>query len=403
MTEQLRRRRGTGSFRWNADHTLCQFRLPVRGARRVESPFQFTNEEDADRAMLAMRDELVSGKVKPQGALTLGRYFDEEYLPHASRRLSEGSIIAYKSHFGTVRRGLGDVELRALTSKRIRRWTKTLTMNRPDAALNVLRLVLSEAVTDEHIETNPCSGVKVIVKKGDPNDRYPTPEEQAALLSCPQMYVPDWYAIAFAIGAGLRPGEWRLLHLVDVYLDAAQPYVTVRYGTFRNGQLGPTKGKRVRDVPLFGIGLRALQQWLPRIPEFHPVNPFGLVFPTTTGCRRSDNAPFNTTGAGNKKRSIWRAYLERAGIARPLTPHCLRHGFATSALTGLLHAPNGRSLEAWQVSVMLGHSKLTTTLQYLHHTSSDLFRSLRSENQGRPPESPVQIAFAARLESSSSS
>ena len=101
-----------------------------------------------------------------------------------------------------------------------------------------------------------------------------------------------------AIYTGLRQGELWGLHWSDVHLTGSQAKLTVRYSYD-----GPTKSKKIRHVPLFGVALKALESWRTLCTKCAE----GLVFPTVTGCRRpeSDDAGWADRVGKKEKGHAW--------------------------------------------------------------------------------------------------
>jgi integrase len=147
--------------------------------------------------------------------------------------------------------------------------------------------------------------------------------------------------VLFAAGTGLRAGEQRSLRLADVLdLDGVDPHLVVRYG--KPGK--PTKGGRVRRVPLFGHALVALRRWIDRLSTFCPVNERGLVFPTASGAVRSEGHMLGRVHVGGGVYvDRWTALAAHAGLfdvdeSRPAVWHSLRH-----TCGGACRAGSGRS------------------------------------------------------------
>ena len=109
------------------------------------------------------------------------------------------------------------------------------------------------------------------------------------------------------------------------------------------------KGGKERLVPVGAVAARALRHYL------------GGARSTLLGRRKSRDL-FVTPRGGRMSRQgffkLLRRYARAAGIARPISPHKLRHSFATHLLEG------GADLRA--VQAMLGHADVTTTEIYTH-------------------------------------
>jgi len=186
----------------------------------------------------------------------------------------------------------------------------------------------------------------------DPSDRLESPrrgrtlpetlsvKEVEALLAAPSVDQPlgwrDRALLELAYGAGMRVSELCGLGLSDLLL----PEQLVRiFG----------KGGKERLVPLGRAVIGAVSVYLHTLrPELDRGHSRGRVLLNARG------EPLSRVGAwGIVKRSA-----ERAGIAKDVTPHTLRHSFATHLLEG------GADLRA--VQEMLGHADLSTTQIYTH-------------------------------------
>lgn len=186
----------------------------------------------------------------------------------------------------------------------------------------------------------------------DPTERLETParwrtlpevltvDEVQALLGAPTMddplYFRDRAMLELAYGAGLRVSEWITLGVRDLLLEDGLVRV---FG----------KGSKERLVPIGRSAIGALAIYLRELrPKLEKGSGEGVLFLNARG------EPLTRMGAWK----ILRRYVERAGLTKHVSPHTLRHSFATHLLEG------GADLRA--VQEMLGHVDISTTQIYTH-------------------------------------
>lgn len=186
----------------------------------------------------------------------------------------------------------------------------------------------------------------------DPSERLETPkrwrtlpevltsEEVTRLLAAPSLDEPlafrDRAMLELAYGAGLRVSEWIGIGVRDVLLDEGLVRV---FG----------KGSRERLVPIGRSAIGAAAIYLRELrPRLERGGGQGILFLNARG------EPLSRMGAWK----ILRKYVDQAGITKHVSPHSLRHSFATHLLEG------GADLRA--VQEMLGHVDISTTQIYTH-------------------------------------
>ena len=219
-------------------------------------------------------------------------------------------------------------------------------------ALSSLRGLFRYLREEGHLTADPTEDVE------SPRPHRPLPvvltvEEISRLLAAPDLNAPrgmrDATMLHTMYAAGLRVSELVGLRLADLDLAA--------------GVLAATgKGSKRRMVPLGEWAVAMLQRYLAEVrPRWERP---GELHAFLTHRRR----PMSRQG-------FWllvRKYARVAGIDKPLSPHKLRHSFATHLLEG------GADLRS--VQAMLGHVDITTTQIYTHVSSSRIVEVHRTHH-----------------------
>jgi integrase/recombinase XerD len=166
-------------------------------------------------------------------------------------------------------------------------------------------------------------------------------------------------------GTGVRRAELCQLKVADV--DSKRMVIRVRNG----------KGGRDRDVLLSDKLLETLREY------WRWMKPNTYLFPGTVKNWRAD-VPITT-------KVVWTAVNEarkRAGIEKRITPHTLRHSFATHMLEA------GADLRT--IQVLLGHAELADTAVYLHLSRRHL-QAVASPIEAITVSSPDDVKRSRKL------
>lgn len=165
----------------------------------------------------------------------------------------------------------------------------------------------------------------------------PSPSEVAAVLS--ELKSPMYRTLLFcAYGAGLRVSEAAKLCVGDI--DAKRMVIVVRDG----------KGGRDRYATLSPVLLDALRSYY---KAARPPQPFFFQ-------GRIPGRPVPVEGV----QTALRMALHRSGVSKRITPHSLRHAFATHCLE------SGTDLRV--IQVLLGHANIRSTVRYVHVSASTI-------------------------------
>ena len=146
--------------------------------------------------------------------------------------------------------------------------------------------------------------------------------------------IRDKAMLEMLYATGIRVSE--LIHLKTQDVNLMMGYITCR-------------DEKERIVPFGGPAKKALEQYL------------GSARAALMHGRDDDVLFVNCSGGPMSRQGFWKilkSYAKSAGITADITPHTLRHSFATHLLQ------NGADLKS--VQEMMGHADISTTQMYLH-------------------------------------
>jgi len=210
--------------------------------------------------------------------------------------------------------------------------------------LTALRSFFRYLIREETLESNPAE-LTASPKKDKHLPKFLYYEEVAALIDAPDASLAglrDHAILELLYGCGLRVSELTALNVESV--DTVAGYVRV-FG----------KGAKERINPLGGAAAEAITAYLDRRGAAgQPCTAQSALFLNLRSGRLTDRSV----------RDIVEKYIQQAALAKSVSPHSLRHSFATHLLE------NGADLRS--VQELLGHASISSTQIYTHVTRSHM-------------------------------
>ena len=287
------------------------------------------------------------------------RFLDAIWM---ERGLSQNTLGAYRADLMTLSRSLSEHEksidmadkadLLAFIAKRVEAGAKPRSTARQLSSFRrFFRYIMREGLRD----TDPTADIEM-PRIGRSLPKTLSEEEVDALLNAPNTDEPlghrDRAMLELLYATGLRVSE---------LINLTQSQINFNQGVLRI--VG--KGDRERLIPLTDESQRWIRDFIdgPRM-EILLERQTDYLFPTRRGDRMTRQAFWH----------IIKRYAEKAGVRKKMSPHSLRHAFATHLLN------HGADLRV--VQLLLGHSDLSTTQIYTH-VARERLKDLHSEHHPR--------------------
>jgi len=270
------------------------------------------------------------------------------YLAHLrmERGLAANTLLSYQQQLAAFGRFLSErrLDVQTVCEEDITDFLHCQAKRKLSAAsqahmISVVKGFFHYLVAEDMREENPVSAVH-LPKRWKRLPKYLTVAEVAALLESPDLGTVlgrrDRSILELMYASGLRISEVIQLQLAGVFLEDS--FLRVR-----------GKGRKERIIPFGAAARDKLSAYLERDrPALVKNNSDDFVF-------------LNYHGQPLTRQGLWKiikAYGRKVGVGAVLTPHVLRHSFATHLVE------SGADLRS--VQLMLGHASISTTEIYTH-------------------------------------
>lgn len=258
--------------------------------------------------------------------------------------LSKNTLQAYRSDLMQFSQFLNGKPLLEVGNADVHRFLGFLLAKGKKASssartMSTLRRFYRHQIRANAIQIDPCAEIAA-PKLGRPLPKSLSESQVEALISAPDLSKPlgvrDYAMLETLYATGLRVSELVKLTLLETNLDVGVVRVV-------------GKGNKERLVPLGEQALTALSRYM------------NSARADLLKTKQSDALFVTARGSAMTRQAFWyliKKYAQIAGIESELSPHTLRHAFATHLIN---HGADLRS-----VQMLLGHSDLSTTQIYTH-------------------------------------
>ena len=287
------------------------------------------------------------------------RFLDAIWM---ERGLSQNTLGAYRADLMTLARGLSEkdksidkadkADLLDFMAKRVAAGAKPRSTARQLSSFRrFFRYIMREGLRD----TDPTADIEM-PRIGRSLPKTLSEDEVEVLLNAPNTDEPlghrDRAMLELLYATGLRVSE---------LINLKQSQINFNQGVLRI--VG--KGDRERLIPLTDESQRWIRDFIDGARmEILLERQTDYLFPTRRGDRMTRQAFWH----------IIKRYAEKAGIRKKMSPHSLRHAFATHLLN--------RGADLRVVQLLLGHSDLSTTQIYTH-VARERLKELHGEHHPR--------------------
>jgi len=329
--------------------------------------------------------------------ITMNNYFDTYIQTKAS--LKPSTLSRYRSMYDRyIRKEFGLQKIKNIKHTDVKRLYIDLLTNRGLKPTTIKTIsasiypVFESAVQDNIIRINPCKGAMAVVQDyaDDREQRRKAltiPEQKAFIKFCQNSRKYSKFAdyFIFLLGTGCRAGEaagltWDNCDFENnrIYIKANLQTDTFPDGTRRRYITTPKSAAGRRTIPMLRDVREALIREKQRC-EIRGTNNItvdrysGFVFVLDS------KKPFEASYVDRMIKKIIKEYNSQKQLDNPMLPHfsvhCLRHTFCTRLCE--------TETDLKYIQEIMGHSKISTTMEIYNEVTSDRWESRSSALEGK--------------------
>lgn len=294
----------------------------IRTINGKRVPFRGRSDREVDKKILEYKEATLKGRQV--------RVIAKDWEVSREHEVSESTRRVYSYAVMRLVNSIGDKFASEVAPQELQRqisdFARVHSRNSAQIELSVMKMIFDSAVISGDIATSPADKVRLPKHTLAPKQREAlTDEQERALVALEDRRKGEGVSLGyFLMFTGCRRGEALALSYSDVDRKANCIHITKKLSYEYNppvleDHLKSANG--LRDIPL-----------LPSLAARIPKNRIGLLFPGKDGRFMRES----------ELQIMWKAYCREAGLNKiqqvdngdivetfPITPHCLRHSFAT--------------------------------------------------------------------------
>lgn len=304
--------------------------------------------KEVDDKIAELRSQANKGIVVDDRSITLAQWAQMWYSLYKSNK-SANTQEMYSLMVKHIVNKLGDYRLADLKKYMLQELLNEKIAEGHIRTAETIRLTLkqliSAAIDEQYIYVDITKGLSV--PKEQKAEKEPLSDDEIKSIMDADLSVKERAFLYLLLYTGIRKGEALALSCSDldfngnkIKIDKNLIYVDHR-AEIKNS---PKSAAGRRNIPLPGVLVDVLKEYISKLEEYE------ILFPQI---KKND---YMTTSSFMK---FWKGIKNKVGISRNITPHLLRHTYATR----LYYA----GIDIKQAQYLLGHSSISVTLGIYTH------------------------------------